>query len=60
MVLSLATAVSTILTIPVGRSTGRDILLGNNILGTEEGHFIMGKTSDDDVLVTIMGFFVET
>jgi len=54
-----STAVTTILTTLVAQSSSRDILLGTNFLAAEEGHFINGQTSDDNVVVTVMGFYVK-
>ncbi len=51
-----ATAVTTILSIPIARSS--QTVITGVLLETEAGHFINGKTSDDDVLVTILGFYV--
>lgn len=51
-----ATAITTILNIPVQRS-GQTIMTGI-LLESGLGNFINGKTSDDDVLVTILGFYV--
>jgi hypothetical protein len=51
------TAEVNILTIPVARSTS--INLPGLFLGCGEAVWINGKTSDDDVLVTIFGYYVK-
>lgn len=48
--------VTTILTIPVSRSA--QTVLSGIILETEPGHFVNGVTSDDDVLITMLGFYI--
>lgn len=52
-----ATVITTLLTIPVARSS--QTVLTSILLETSEGSYINGKTSDDDVLVTILGFYIE-
>jgi len=52
-----STAVNTILSIPVARSG--QLVLPNMYLCSGEGVHIMGKTSDDDVFVTILGYYVK-
>lgn len=55
---SASTAVvTTILTIPVARSS-QAVMLGL-LLSADRAHFINGKTSDEDVLVTIFGFYID-
>ncbi len=49
-------ATKTIIQVPVSRSG--NITLTGILLESEVGHVIMGKTSDDDVLVTLLGFYV--
>lgn len=52
------TAISeTILLIPVAQSS-QTLLTGIHI-EVGEGRFIMGKTSDDDVFVTILGYYIK-
>lgn len=46
-----------ILVIPVGKSA--QTVITGLVLEVDEGRFIMAKTSDDDVLVTILGYYVE-
>jgi len=52
-----ATAVTTLLTIPVGRSA--QSVITPVLVEAEEGLFINGKTTDDDVLVTLLGFYLD-
>ena len=53
----LTASLTTILDIPVAQSS--QTVITSILLEVPIGHFIMGKTSDDDVLVTILGFYVE-
>jgi hypothetical protein len=53
----LTTATTTLMTMPVARSA--QTVITNTLISVSPGHFIMGKTSDDDVFVTIFGFYVE-
>jgi hypothetical protein len=52
----LTVNLATILSVPVSQS-GQLVLTGLTI-EVEEGRFIMGKTSDDDVFVTILGYYL--
>ncbi len=52
-----ATAVATLLSIPVARSA--QAIVTGILLEAGDGLFINGKTSDDDVLVTILGFYID-
>ena len=51
-----STIVTSLISIPVSRSGS--IVLNGILVEAEAGHFINGRTSDDDVLVTILGFYV--
>ena len=51
-----ATAVSTLITLPVARSS--QTILTAILVESGEGEYINGKTSDDDVFVTILGFYL--
>lgn len=46
-----------ILIVPVARSTS--VILTGIFLGVREGKYINAVTTDDDVLVTILGFYVD-
>ena len=51
-----ASSISSLFLVPVARSSSRDI---TGILAeTPEGKWINGVTSDDDVFVTILGYYV--
>ena len=52
----LTTSIGDILVIPVGKSA--QTVLPGILIEVPEAVFIMGKTSDDDVLVTILGFYL--
>ena len=51
------TSINDILVIPIGRSA-QSVLTGMS-LQTREAVHIMGVTTDDDVLVTILGYYVD-
>lgn len=51
-----STALRNILIVPVARSG--QVILTNILLETSEGRVVMGKTTDDDVLVNIFGFYL--
>ena len=50
------TIVETILLTPVGQSS--QLVVTSLTLEVGAGRFIMGKTSDDDVFVTILGYYL--
>jgi len=52
----LTTSLADILIVPIARSS--QTALTNILLEVPAGYYIMGKTSDDDVLATILGFYV--
>ena len=52
-----ATIATSLLSIPIGRSA--QTVITGILIETEAGYFINGKTSDDDVLVTILGYYVD-
>jgi len=52
-----ATVRTEVLTIPVGKSS--QIVINPILVEIEEGKWINGTTSDDDVFVTILGYYVK-
>lgn len=52
----LTTVVKNLLVVPVARSTS--LLINPILLQVTEGHALMGVTTDDDVLVTILGYYL--
>ena len=52
----LTTSLSSILTIPVARSA--QTVITGILMRIPTGRFVIGKTSDDDVFVTVLGFYV--
>lgn len=54
---ALSAAIETLLTVPVAKNTRRD--LNPILLTTDIGEYINGETSDDDVIVTILGFYLK-
>ena len=53
----VADALSTLLIMPVARSSSRDIT--GILVETETGKWVNGVTSDDDVFVTILGYYLK-
>ncbi len=53
-----AVALTTLLAVPVQRSG--QLALTNILIEAEEGKYINGVTSDDNVFVTILGFYIST
>ena len=53
----LTVSLNDILVIPVGKSA--QTVITGIVLEVDGGRFIMAKTSDDDVLVTVLGYYVE-
>lgn len=54
---SLVTVISNLLVVPV--ATSSSLVINPIMLEVPEGQFIMGKTSDDDVYVTLFGFYLD-
>jgi hypothetical protein len=54
---AVGSALTTILSIPLQRNDTRDIT--GILVEAEEGKWINAETTDDDVFVTILGYYVE-
>ena len=54
---ALANALTILFTMPVARNSTRDIL--PILVETEEGKYINSVTSDDDIFVTILGYYLK-
>jgi hypothetical protein len=52
-----ATSIRTIIQLPVARSG--QIILTNTFICTREAAHIMAQTTDDDVFVTILGYYID-
>jgi len=50
-------AISSLFIVPVARSSSRDIL--SILLDTPEGKWINGVTTDDNVFITILGYYIK-
>lgn len=54
---AVGSALTTLFTIPLGRNDTRDIT--GILVEASEGKWINGETSDDDIFVTVLGYYLK-